>query len=63
MGASPVCLYAGTYVTEDMLAHCPDDVELVDTAHVNLDEQIAIMKRATEEGRDVAPRCGGAPAL
>ena len=63
MGASPVCLYAGTYVTEDMLVHCPEDVELVDTAHVNLDEQIAIMKRATEEGRDVARLCSGDPSI
>ncbi|MEA5154932.1 precorrin-4 C(11)-methyltransferase [Raineyella sp.] len=63
IGASPVCLYAGTYVTDEMLAHCPDGVELVDTAVVNLDEQIAIMKRATAEGRDVARLCSGDPSI
>ncbi|SDB80565.1 precorrin-4 C11-methyltransferase [Raineyella antarctica] len=63
MAAAPVCLYAGTYITREMLAHCPADVELVDTAKVNLDEQVAIMKRATEEGRDVARLCSGDPSL
>jgi len=63
MAASTVCLYAGTYVTEELLAHCPNDVELVDTAAVNLDEQIAVMKRATAEGRDVARLCSGDPSI
>lgn len=63
MAASPVCLYAGTYVTDEMLAHCPAGVELVDTARINLDEQVAIMKRATEDGRDVARLCSGDPSI
>ncbi len=63
MATSPVCLYAGTYVTEEMLAHCPEGVELVDTAVVDLDEQVAIMKRATDEGMDVARLCSGDPSI
>ena len=31
LDASPVCLYAGTYVTADVLAHCPAGAELIDT--------------------------------
>mgnify|MGYP000911525644 FL=1 len=33
---SPVCLYAGTYI-EQVLAHCPEDGERIDTQHLNLD--------------------------
>lgn len=63
MGTSQVCMYAGTYVTQDMLAHCPDDVELVNTAHVNLDEQVEIMARAAADGKDVARLCSGDPSI
>jgi len=63
LAACPVCLYAGTYVTAEMLAHCPEGVRLVDTAHVNLDEQIALIADATAAGQDVARLCSGDPSL
>ena len=40
LAASPVCLFAGTYVTADVLAHCPAGAELIDTAGLDLDQII-----------------------
>lgn len=51
---SPVCLYAGSLVPEALLAHCPPDALIVDTAPMSLDEIVAECKRATERGQDVA---------
>ena len=34
----PVCLYAGSVVPPELLAHCPPDARLVDTAPLSLDE-------------------------
>ena len=38
LNSSTVCLYAGTYITAEVLGHCPADAELIDTQHLNLDE-------------------------
>lgn len=50
----PVCLYAGSLVSAGVLAHCPADARIVDTALLALDEIIAEMKSAHEAGLDVA---------
>lgn len=50
----PVCLYAGSIVSKDMLAHCPPDARLVDTAPLSLDEIEAEYTAAHEAGQDVA---------
>ena len=50
----PVCLYAGSIVPPDLLAWCPPDARLVDTAPLDLDAIEAECVRATEAGRDVA---------
>ena len=63
LGESPVCLYAGTYVTADVLAHCPVGAELVDTQRLDLDEITARLVRAHHAGRDVARLCSGDPSL
>ena len=34
----PVCLYAGSLVPAELLAHCPADARIVDTAPMTLDE-------------------------
>ena len=34
----PVCLYAGSLVPTELLAHCPADARVVDTAPMTLDE-------------------------
>lgn len=63
IGESPVCLYAGTYIGEEVLAHCPEGATLVDTAHLNLDAIIAHCLAAHERGHDVARLCSGDPSL
>lgn len=50
----PVCLYAGSIVPRELLAHCPADARLVDTAPMSLDEIEAEYLAAHEAGRDVA---------
>ncbi len=34
----PVCLYAGSIVPRELLAHCPPGARIVDTAPLSLDE-------------------------
>jgi precorrin-4/cobalt-precorrin-4 C11-methyltransferase len=51
---SPVCLYAGSLVPKEMLAHAPAGARLVDSAEMNLDEIVLEMQKAHEEGLDVA---------
>jgi precorrin-4/cobalt-precorrin-4 C11-methyltransferase len=50
----PVCLYAGSLVSQDILAHCPKDARIIDTAPLSLDAIIAEMQSAHEAGLDVA---------
>jgi precorrin-4/cobalt-precorrin-4 C11-methyltransferase len=50
----PVCLYAGSLVPREMLAHCPQGARIVDTAPMSLDEIIAELVRATNAGEDVS---------
>ena len=50
----PVCLYAGSLVPQGVLAFCPPDARIIDTAPLSLDEIIAEMRVAHEAGFDVA---------
>jgi precorrin-4/cobalt-precorrin-4 C11-methyltransferase len=50
----PVCLYAGSILPPDLLAFCPKDARLVDTAPLTLEEIEAEYVRADREGLDVA---------
>jgi precorrin-4/cobalt-precorrin-4 C11-methyltransferase len=50
----PVCLYAGSIVPRELLAHCPTGARIVDTAAMNLDEIEAEFARAEAAGEDVA---------
>jgi precorrin-4 C11-methyltransferase (EC 2.1.1.133) len=61
--SSPVCLYAGTYLDAQVLAHCPADARLVDTQHLNLDEITAVLVEAHAAGQDVARLCSGDPSI
>jgi precorrin-4/cobalt-precorrin-4 C11-methyltransferase len=58
-----VCLYAGSLVPAEVLAHCPPGARLIDTADLTLDEIIAAMTEASAEGRDVVRLCSGDPAV
>ncbi|MHC5702951.1 precorrin-4 C(11)-methyltransferase [Streptomyces tirandamycinicus] len=58
-----VCLYAGSLVPADLLAECPPDARLVDTANLDLDAITAEFVRAHEEGHDVARLHSGDPSV
>lgn len=63
LGSSPVCLYAGTYIGPEVLAHCPPGATLVDTQDLDLDAIIAHCVAAHEAGSDVARLCSGDPSI
>ena len=50
----PVCLYAGSIVPRELLAHCPQGARIVDTAPFSLDEIEAEFVAAHVAGKDVA---------
>ncbi len=50
----PVCLYAGSIVPPQMLAHCPPDARLIDTAPMTLDQIEAAYVDAHMAGQDIA---------
>lgn len=54
IAGSPVCVYAGALVTDEILTHAPPDARLVDTQHLSLDEIIAELEAAHVRGDDVA---------
>jgi precorrin-4/cobalt-precorrin-4 C11-methyltransferase len=58
-----VCLYAGSLVPAEVLAHCPPGARLIDTAELTLDEIVAAMTDADAEGLDVVRLCSGDPAV
>ncbi|HLS75200.1 MAG TPA: precorrin-4 C(11)-methyltransferase [Nocardia sp.] len=60
---SPVCLYAGTYLDPEVLAHCAPDAELIDTQHLDLDRITEHLVAAHRAGKDVARLCSGDPSL
>ena len=50
----PVCLYAGSLVPQDVLAHCPPGAEIVNTAPLDLDAIVEACRTATAAAKDVA---------
>ncbi len=54
LAGCPVCLYAGSIVAPALLAHCPPDCRLVDTAPLDLDAIEAEYLAAHAAGLDVA---------
>src|SRR5262249_35976335 len=50
----PVCLYAGSLVPKELLAHCPPGARIVDTAPLTLDAIEAEFVAAYEKNLDVA---------
>lgn len=57
------CLYAGSLVPQEVLAHCPDGAVLVDTARMPLDEIIGHIRTAHDAGHDVARLHSGDTSL
>lgn len=50
----PVCLYAGSLVPRELLAHCPADARLIDSAPMTLDQIESECMDAHSAGLDVA---------
>lgn len=61
--SSPVCLYAGTYLDPEVLAHCAPDTELIDTQHLDIDQITEHLVRAHRAGKAVARLCSGDPSI
>jgi precorrin-4/cobalt-precorrin-4 C11-methyltransferase len=54
IAACPVCLYAGSLVPQEILAHCPSGARIVNTAALSLDEIMAEIATAHAAHQDVA---------
>jgi precorrin-4/cobalt-precorrin-4 C11-methyltransferase len=63
LSEAKVCLYAGAMVPDEVIAHCPPDARLVDTADMTLDEIIAELVAADAAGHDVVRLCSGDPSI
>ena len=58
-----VCLYAGSIMPDDLLAHCPPGARIVDTGPLTLDQIVAELALAEAAGFDVARLHSGDPSL
>lgn len=63
IGASPVCLYAGSLVPPEVVAIAPEGARVLDTASMTLDETHAEIVAAHARGEDVARVHSGDPSL
>jgi len=63
LASSPVCLYAGTYIDQAVLAHCAPDTQCIDTQHLDLDAITTHLVAAHTRGNDVARLCSGDPSV
>ncbi|NEA20271.1 precorrin-4 C(11)-methyltransferase [Streptomyces halstedii] len=63
LAASPVCLYAGSLVPRELLAECPPDARLIDTAQLDIDRITAELVAAHRDGHDVARLHSGDPSV
>ena len=51
-----MCLYAGSIVPDEVLAHTPEGAEVINTARMPLEEIIVTMIQADSEGK-ILPAC------
>ncbi|WP_407572212.1 precorrin-4 C(11)-methyltransferase [Deinococcus altitudinis] len=63
LGAADVVLYAGSLVPEAVLEHCREDVQAINTAGLNLQEQKDWYLRAMQNGWTVARLHSGDPSI
>ncbi|MFL6171672.1 MAG: precorrin-4 C(11)-methyltransferase [Marmoricola sp.] len=63
LAAADLVVYAGTYLDRAVLAHCRDDVRLVDSADLTLDQITAALVTAHLAGEQVVRLCSGDPSL
>lgn len=58
-----VCLYAGSLVPAELLAHCPPTATLIDTADLDLNQITEAIAAPAADGKDVVRLCSGDPAV
>jgi precorrin-4/cobalt-precorrin-4 C11-methyltransferase len=63
LAAADVVVYAGTYLDADVLSHCREDVRLVDTQDLDLDQIVAELVAAEAAGLDTVRLCSGDPSI
>lgn len=63
VSSSPVCVYAGALVPQEVLSWCPDGAELVDSQHLTLAEIVEVMASASAAGQSVARLHSGDPSV
>ena len=63
LNKADVCIYAGTYLDEAVLSHCPEGATLIDTQDLNLDQIIDHIVDAHAKGLDVVRLCSGDPSI
>lgn len=54
IASCPVCVYAGSLIPDEVIAHASGTARLVDTQDLELDQIIAELRAAHERGEDVA---------
>lgn len=59
----PVCLYAGSIMSTDLLEFCPPDARVIDTGPLTLDQIIDDITAADAAGHDVARLHSGDPSI
>ena len=63
LARAQLVMYAGSLVSEAMLSHCQADPLIVNTAKLNLDEQVQYYLQAKEKDWDVARLHSGDPSI
>lgn len=63
IAACPVCLFAGSLVPPEVVAHAPPGARVLDTASMTLDDTHAEIRSAHERDLDVARVHSGDPSL
>jgi precorrin-4/cobalt-precorrin-4 C11-methyltransferase len=61
--SSQVCIYAGTYIDDQILAHCPPGATLIDSQNLDLDQITDHLVAGHQRGEDVARLCSGDPSI
>ena len=60
---SPVCIYAGALVPEEILSHCPDGCQIINSANLSLEDILGHITDAHQQGKDVARLHSGDTSL
>ena len=59
----PIVLYAGSLIPTEILSHAQESAEIHDSASMNLDEIMEILRRGARTDKDIARLHSGDPAL